>query len=463
MNAMGSRLRAAFLSLGVSLLLLVAGPMQAQTSPESTQTLSVPQARVLARQAFQSGNLALADQLATVLLQRDSKDAEALILRALVARRAGALDIAEKAATDAYRFSDNPALQFDAAFLVADIKTLNEQFTRAEFWLRRADNVATDDARREAARRAFQNVSRLNPLSVQLRFTARPSNNVNNGAETLVIDLGGLPFFLDPSGQQLGGYEASTGISLAYRLFENETQKTEALAELFYRKIWLDSDAKELVPTAQGSDFDYGVVIVGIRDQRLIWPDLGITEITTLVGQSAYGHADLARWGEVKIGQTVRQSDTQQLRFATTLRTEKRLDSDVNSSDSLAFSVDMTRAAESGGTFGVGATFKNVWSDSGTVDLASVALRANRALDRIGAIQPRFNTSVEQRNYHKFSAIAGGRDDTTLSLGIDVTFPDVSYFGFVPQASLQARRTWSTVDIYDRNEYSFGITAVSRF
>jgi len=458
----GSRLRAAFLSLAAAILLTSAAPLTAQT-PEDTQTLSVPQARAIARQALQSGNIALADQLSSILLQRDPEDAEALLLRALIARGAGALDIAEQAAADAYRFSDNPALQFDAAFLVADIKARKEQFTRAELWLRRADNVAPDDGRREAAKRAFQNVSRLNPLTVQLRFTARPSNNVNNGAETLAIDLGGLPFFLDPSGQQLGGYEASTGVSLAYRLFENETRKTEALAELFYRKIWLDSEAQDLVPTAEGSDFDYGVLIAGIRDQRLIWPDLGITEITTLVGQSWYGGDELARWGELKLGQTIRQSDVQQLRFGSTIRSEKRLDSDVNSSNSIAFSVDMTRVAESGGTFGLGTTFKNIWSDSGTVDLASVALRANRSFSQMGSVQPRFSASVEQRNYHKFSSVAGGRDDTTLSLGIDVTFPDISYFGFLPQASLQARKTWSTVDIYDRNEYSFGITAVSRF
>jgi len=458
----GSRLRAAFFCLGAVALFLAAAPVQAQ-SPQDALTISVPQARTLARQALQVGNFALADRLSSVLLQNNPEDAEALLIRALTARAAGALDLAESAAADAYRASDNPILQFDAAFLVADIKARNEQYTRAQLWLRRADNVAPDEPRSDAVQRAFQNVSRRNPLGIQLRFTARPSNNVNNGAETLVIDLGGLPFNLDPSGQQLGGYEASTGVSLSYRLSEDETQKTEALAELFHRKIWLDSAAKDLAPTATGSDFDYSVVIVGIRHRRLIWPDLGTTQFTGLVGQSWYGSADLARWGELKFGQTVRQSDIQQLQFGGTIRTDKRLDSDVNSSNSIALSVDMTRAVESGGTFGLGATFKNVWSDSATVDAASLSLRANRRFDQIGAIQPRLSASVEQRNYHEFSSVAGGRDDTTLSLGIDITMPDVSYFGFLPQVSLQGRRTWSTVDIYDRNEYSLGLTAVSRF
>ncbi|MBT8460858.1 MAG: hypothetical protein KJN60_14405, partial [Boseongicola sp.] len=308
---------AAFLSLGVALLVLSPGQAFAQAS-ENSQTLSIPQARAIARQAIQTGNIALADQISSALLQRDPDDAEALLIRALSARSAGALDVAEDAAAAAYRASNNPALQFDAAIMVADLKARKEQFTRAELWLRRADNVAPDERRKEIAARAFRNVSRLNPLSIQLRFTARPSNNVNNGAETLEIELGGLPFSIDPSGQQLGGYEASAGLSLAYRLSENETQKTEALAELYFRKIWLDSRAKELVPTASGSDFDYGVVIAGVRHQRLIWPELGTSEFTGLLGNSWYGGEELARWGELQLRQTVRTSNVQQLRFGAT-------------------------------------------------------------------------------------------------------------------------------------------------
>jgi len=459
----GCRVLAAYFLLATAVALWIVPTEVAAQDTDASLQLSTQQALDLARQALVQGNIPLADAISTALLERDPDDAAALMIRSLAARAAGAFDIAEEAAAQAYRISEIPALRFDAAFLVADIKTRKEQYTRAQFWLRRADNVAPDAQRRDASARAFQNVARRNPLGVQLRFTVRPSNNVNNGAETLIIELGGLPFNLDPSAQQLSGYEASTGVSLTYRLSEDETQKIEALAELFHRKIWLDSKAKELVPDADGSDFDYSVVIAGIRQQRLIRPDLGITQITGLFGQSWYGSEELARWGELQLGQTVRQSNVQQLRFGSIIRTEKRLDDDVNSSNSIALSVDLTRAAESGGALGFGATLKNVWSDSATVDLSSITLRANRSFDQIGAVQPRLSASVEQRNYHEFNSVAGGRDDITMSFGVNVTLPDVSYFGFLPQLSLQGRRTWSSVDIYDRNEFSFGVTAVSRF
>lgn len=435
----------------------------AQAVEPADQQLSVPQARALAHQAALRGDLQLADALSSALLAQDPDDPQALLVRAIVARGVGQLEDAHDAAARAYRNSDIPALSFDAAMLAADIQARREKFTSSQIWLRRADQVAQDAPRRQIVAQAYRQVARKNPLQMQLRFSARPSNNVNNGAETIVIDIGGLPFLLDPSGQQLGGFEASTGASISYRLSESETQRTEALGEIFYRNIWLNSSAKVKAPGATGSDFDYGVLIGGIRHSRLIWPEIGISRITGLVGQSWYGGDALARWGEVQLGQTVGQGKGKRLNFGTVLRTEKRLDDDINSSYSLAITADAARPAASGGQYGFGGAFKNVWSDSATVDHFSTTLFASRAFDRIGSIRPSLRASVEQRLYHKFATAPGGREDLSLSLGVDIVWPEVSYYGFQPRLAVKARRTHSNVDIYDRNEYSIGLTAVSRF
>jgi tetratricopeptide (TPR) repeat protein len=435
----------------------------AQAVPPADQQLSVPQARTLAHQAALQGNLQLADALSSALLAQDPDDPQALLVRAIVARGVGQLDDAHDAATRAYRNSDIPALSFDAAMLAADIQARREKFTSAQIWLRRADQVAPDAPRQQIVAQAYRQVARRNPLQIQLRFTARPSNNVNNGAETIVIDIGGLPFLLDPSGQQLGGFEASTGASISYRLSGSETQRTEALGEFYYRKIWLNSSAKAKAPDATGSDFDYGVLIGGIRHSRLIWPEIGVSRITGLVGQSWYGGDALARWGEVQLGQTVEQGERKRLNFGTVLRSEKRLDDDINSAYSLAITTEATRPATGGGQIAFGGALKNVWSNSATVDHFSTTLFASRAFDRIGAIRPSVRASVEQRLYHKFATAPGGRKDLSLSLGVDIVWPEISYYGFQPRLSLKARRTQSNVDIYDRNEYSIGVTAVSRF
>ena len=435
----------------------------AQAAAPANQQLSVPQARALAHQAALRGDLPLADALSSALLAQNPDDPQALLVRAIIARGVGQLDDAHDAAARAYRNSDIPALSFDAAMLAADIQARRGKFTSAQIWLRRADQVAPDAPRQQIVAQAYQHVVRRNPLQMQLRFTARPSNNVNNGAETIVIDIGGLPFVLDPSGQQLGGFEASTGASISYRLSGSETQRTEALGEFYFRKIWLNSSAKANAPGAEGSDFDYGVLIGGLRHSRLIWPEIGVSRITGLVGHSWYGGDELARWGELQLGQTVEQGAGRRLNFGMVLRTEKRLDDDINSAYSLALTAEMLRPADGGGRYSVGGAFKNVWSDSATIDHFSTTLFASRAFDRIGTIRPSVRASVEQRIYHKFATAPGGREDLSLSLGVDVVWPEISYYGFQPRLSLQARRTHSNVDIYDRNEYSIGLTAVSRF
>jgi tetratricopeptide (TPR) repeat protein len=436
------------------------GPGALAQPTGDTHTMGVNTARAL---ALQQGSLKLADAISSALLAKDPHDAEALIVRAQLLRAAGQLDAARAAAAAAYRNSENPALRFDAAMLAAGTLAQQERYSRSQVWLRRADQEAPDAPRQAAAAQAYAAVQRKNPLSISLRFSLKPSNNVNNGAETTEIEIAGFPFQINDSGQQLGGWEASAGASLSYRLSENETQRTDILGDIFYRRIWLNSEANALAPDANGSDFDYGTIVAGVRHQRLIWPELGRSSIRGVVGQSWYGGDALGRWGEVQLDQSVRRSENSALRFGLTARTEKRLDDEINDSEALGVSAVYDHDLGEGMNYSLGASARNVWSDSATVDSLVLGLNAGWTFGRVGPVQPRISLSAENRDYRKWAITPGGREDNTLSLRSDVAWPDLSYYGFVPQASLTARRTWSNVDIYDRNEFSLGLTAVSRF
>ncbi|WP_413720022.1 hypothetical protein [Silicimonas sp. MF1-12-2] len=452
------------LAILIAVMGLGLGAAVAQTQvPDGATVVSSVQARAIARKALAEGKLQIADALTAALLVQNPTDAEALMIRALLMRALGRLDEAREHAASAWRHAPTPALRFEAAMLTADVLTRQEKFSRAQFWLRRADQAAPDDQRRAVAARAFGVVRQRNPLQVNLRFSLKPSNNVNNGAETLEIDIGGLPFLIDSSGQQLGGWEGSTGLSFGYRLAENKTARTDILADVFFRKVWLNSEAAILAPAARGSDYDYGALVAGIRHQRLIWPDMGPSTIAGIAGQSWYGGEKLARWVEIQLGQNVKRSEQSALRFGVKARVEKRLDDSINDSRSLGLSAEYLRAIEGGGGYSLGARVQNIWSDSATVDSLILGFSASRTLPKLGPVQPRLSMSAENRDYQKWAATAGGREDRTLSLQIDATWSDVSYYGFVPQATLIARRTWSNVDIYDRNELSLGLTVVSRF
>ncbi len=438
-------------------------PAVAQSPGGTEVTLSLAQARAVARQQLRAGNPEAAAAIANSILAQNPDDAEMLVIRALLARQAGDTEAAKAAAERAYRASDDPAVKFDAAVIMANILAREESYFNAELWLRRADQFSETEAQAEITQTLFTQVRRANPLSVELRFSARPSNNINNGAEDLEIEIGGLPFFLDATGQQLSGFETSAGLSLRYRLSEDRDQRTEFIGEFFFRDVRLSSSAQAAVPEVSGSDFDYGVIILGLRRAQLVWPEIGPTVVSGVVGRSWYGGEELSRWVEVAARQTMVLDDFRALTFSGLARIDRRQDNPINDSEQYQIGVDYRQAIEGAGSYGIGASVRNYESASGTVDRVSSEIRADRFFGRVGWMEPRATVTLKRDNYHKFLILPGGRKEDSITLDLSARFPDVAFYGFVPEASLRLRRVSANIDIYDRNEYAFGLTVVSRF
>lgn len=428
----------------------------------TTAGISASQAALLARQSLAEGQFETAGAISRTLLERNPQNAEALVIEAVLLRRAGRTEDARKSATAAWRYARTRALRFDAAMLTADILASQKRYTRSQFWLRRADQSA-DDARRETVARAFGIARKRNPLRVDLRFSLNPSNNVNNGAETLTVDIGGLPFRLDATSQQLGGWIATAGVSFSYRLAESTTARTDLLGELSVQKVRLNSQARKLVPTAQDSDYDFSSVAFGLRHQRLIWPEVGPTSLTGLLGKNWYGGEEYSRWARISLSQTVKRGPTSALRFGLQARVEKRLDTANSDTRIFGASVEYLKGLGSTGSYSLGVWIRDYKSESASIDGFAYGVTGVRSFRQYGPVAPRLSISAETRDYSKWSLTPDGRKDQTLGIGLDLTFPDVRFYGFVPQANITARKTWSNVDIYDRNELSVGFNIVSFF
>ena len=263
--------------------------------------------------------------------------------------------------------------------------------------------------------------------------------------------------------QQLGGYEGTLGVSLSYRLSADQTSRTDALFELFGKNVWLDSDAKRDAPGVEGSDFDYGAILVGVRLSRLIWPELGPSSVSASLGQSWSGGQREALWQEVQLQQTARQGEQAAWRYTVSLRNETRNDEPIKDSQALGFSATWTTVQNGGRNLSLGALVRSTWSDSGTVDNLALGLNASHTLPTWGVILPRVTAEAVTRDYRKWASTPVGRRDDTLNLSLEMTFPEFRYYGFSPKAALRARRAWSDVDIYDRRSLSVGLKAVSRF
>lgn len=453
----------------IAAALFVSAGLAFAAAAETPQTLSRTEAKVVARDALASGRPDVAGDIGVALIRMTPGDPEAHILVAAAARALGRFDLAAEGAAEAWRLASEiegdgaRRLRFDAAMIAADALARQGRYTSAQLWLRRADNLADDAERRAVVARTYRSVAAANPLSVRLRFSVRPSNNVNNGAETRIIEIGGRDFLIPDSGLKLGGVEAAADLSLSYRLAGSETSRWDALAEVYHRRVRLDDEAAETAPEVSDDDYEYTSVAVGLRHVGLFFAELGPTEVTGLVGQSWYGGERLSRWGEIDVVQRHGIGDRAELRYGLTARTENRFDNPANDAETLALSVDLRQGTETALSWSAGATVKNVWSDSGTVDQFSYGVRGGFGLGRVGPAIPSLSGSLEHRVFHKFGAAADGRRDTSAAVALTMTFPDASWYGFAPQVAVTARHTWSNVDIYDRNEIAVGLTAVSRF
>lgn len=206
----------------------------------------------------------------------------------------------------------------------------------------------------------------------------------------------------------------------------------DLVGDVFYRRVWLSDEAAALAPGVGGSDFEYGAVVGGLRHQLMIWPELGPSSVTGIIGQSWYGGDALARWGEVQLGQTVTRGGDAALRFGLRTRIEKRLDDGINDSRSIAVTGEYLRGLGDRSAYSIGVQVTSTWSDSATVDSLAFGIGASRSFGRLGAVEPRIGISAETRDYRKWPATPRGREDRTLGLSIDLRWPEVSFYGFTP-------------------------------
>jgi hypothetical protein len=417
----------------------------------------------VAREAFFSGRYSEADSIVSDLLARDPKDADALAVRSALLLQRGRTDAALEAAALSYRNASSDRQRFEAAMLAARSALADERFIRARLWLLRAEGNAESERRRRDVAEARAAVARIDPLSVQLRFAAAPSNNVNNGAEVTTIDIGGLPFVIDDSGRQLSGYYASGGVALSYRIQSTDTSRIEALIEGYAREVWLSSEAEALAPGVQGRDFDHHALLAGLRHTRLVWPELGPTQVTLVTAYERYGHRSHARWQEVQGLQAVNRGEAGILRLGVRARRTERFDDPINDSVTLGIFGDLMRRAASGTETHYGAYLTSTESDGPTVDNLALGVSTARDLPPLGEVRPRIAAGIEARDYREWTISPGGRRDDTAYVNVDLMLPAGPLKLLSPTISLAARRTWSSVDIYDRNELSVSFTLISRW
>ncbi len=389
-------------------------------------------------------------------------EAAALLAAAVAATETARDDEALQIAQRIYRGPFPDMARFRAALLIADLYATEGRFLLAKFWARRAYEVA-DPQEKAAAAVLYQRIEAASPLSVSAQLAFSPSTNINNGGETKIIVIGGYPFEFGDSSLRLSGIEATGSLSFSYRLSQTGASLTEAFGSASFRKVWLNPAAAETAPEVSNSDFDQLGLSAGVRHSWQAIPGFGPTSASLSFGKGFAAGTQVSDWWGLEIRQMLFKDERRSLRVDLLARDESRLDSEINSSISTQASAAYQQALVGGKVFAAQFGVSNVSSASAMVDKDQASVSVSLGKIRLGPVVGGVGIDLAVADYPKWILTPGGRQDVSFGLGIEATFPSISFLGFSPTITVSARQTQSNIDIFDRETVSAGLSFSSSF
>ncbi|MGR3341694.1 MAG: surface lipoprotein assembly modifier, partial [Paracoccaceae bacterium] len=431
---------------------------------QNTVSLRISEARTLAARAANEGQYELARGIAAGLLQRDPQDFAALMALTAAEIGLGNWDAAVAAGRRAFRATSVNIQRVSAARLVASAHFRARQHTRAEWWLRRALNLAPDQAAQSALRQDFAKVRQSNPLAVRLSFSTAPNNNVNNGSSSDTINIFGLPFVLSPDARALSGIEVSAGVDLKYRLAQGQDRATDIGLKLFGRTFKLSNAAQAAAPDVSGSDFSFAVAEAFLMQTRRFANTSGPTTFILTLGKNWFGTAPYSRYGRLTAAQTLQLTKATGLIVSGGYERQISISSGGTPSNIFTLGTTVNHRLQNRDALSLSLRLQETTSPDADLENTSVKAGARYGFGTLVlGTSVSLSMALEKRDYDVSVFDLSGRHDLTLSAGAAVAFPGISYFGFSPSLSVEASRTQSNVNIFDRESVAVRIGIQSNF
>ncbi|SLN49270.1 hypothetical protein ROJ8625_02425 [Roseivivax jejudonensis] len=438
------------------------------------QSVLTPDAlRDVAGRAAVSGRPDLARSAAEALLARDPDDVQALLILSRAARDGQDFDTARDAAGRAFRGAGDADTRYAAALAMAQALSSDGARTRAQFWLRRAMQIAPTERQKAQAVADFRYVRSRNPWSTRLSFSVAPSSNVNGGTTSESFDLFlpiGNGYYvpapdLEPEGasRALSGLEIGTGISTERVIFETRTRRISLDLGLSRRDVVLSDDARDIAPDAENGDFARTTVSAGLTQD---W-----TTPSKRVGASI--GARLARdwYGGDLLSQTVSANGTLRVALAPRLLGQAGLSVDHEAgfgtredADGWRASLGATHVLEGGHRLSLALSHRDRESDAEILDFTEQEAKLSLDLGRpVLGTGLAFGLSASGRAYEEHPYSLDGRNDRRYGAWARASLDELDYYGFVPDLTLSASRTESDIGLYDSEEFGVSVGIRSKF
>ncbi len=443
--------------MSILLAVLLAGALRAEPVVLGPQDL-----RRTGEIALQSGKPGAALAIANALLGRDPLDWNALLLKSRAARDLGDYATARAAARAAWRSAQTPAQRYAAALARAQADASDNRRTAAQFWLRRAIQVAPDDRARQLATRDFRYVRARNPWQFSVNAGLAPSSNINGGSSSDVLMLGAIPLELSPDAKALSGLEGRLTLTAGRRIWETARSVTELGARLSGRAYRLSDSARAKAPMAQASDYAYGELETYALHKRRT-SDGGEVETRLTLGRNWYGGSPLSNYVQADLSRSFTLSNRSVVQLRGGVERQWRLDQSARSANVVSTGFGYQKAFATG-RLSLDLDWRRVLSDSISIDhsAAGVTLGYGFGKPVLGAEVTAY-LSLDLSDFGASPYAVGGRQDRRSEAGVSLFFRDFDYLGFAPELGLRASRTESNISLYDSHDLGLTLGFRSAF
>lgn len=444
-------------------------------------TVTFDQANILARQAFAAKDFVSANKLSYSVLQQRPDDPAALVMAAATDPALGQGDRGWRQGRRAFKLAKDPTLRFEAAYFTASAAVSEERYNSAKYWLRRAYQVAPNDAAKARVGQLFKGVAQRSPLTVNLNFDISPSSNINNGSREDSFQStfnGGSVLSLSPDAQALSGLQYSASAAFQYKLSETASKRTTLNFGLQARYYSLSSsskadlkafdDAQEAIGfdrrNITAADFKYETIYAGLRQQIVAKDQKSSLSYGFTLGQSWYGGNSLSRFIGGNISRVQVLNPTRSVQYGLSAQRQSRIDSKRRSSNIVGVNAALVQQFKGSGRLSFGGYVRDTNSPSNEVDNTSIGLNLSYRFENPVFAKTQLELSMDlQRSEYETSVFYDDRIDNRLSLSSTLTFADINYFGFSPTATISAARTNSTVDRFSTETLGINIGLRSSF
>lgn len=444
-----------FILGAVLALSLPAMAQQAELTPENMKKAAF----VLLQRGQPARALALAD----AVLTQFPEDATALILKSKAERDMGRYGPAHSSAKLAWAKAQDPRDQYGAALAAAQSLSSDGQKFRAQFWLRRAMQVAPTERAKMVAEKDFAYVKTRSRLALKFDLSIDPSSNVNNGSSSDIVWFLGLPFLLSGDAKALSGVTATLGVSGRYRLAETETAKTDLRFSIAQSTVALSGSAKAQAPAARGGDYAYSAIEVGM-DRYMRPSQKDEVHLGLAMGRNWFGGDPMSYY--LRGAAEYRRDLTKRVRASASVSRERQFrdDAAIRSADVTRLSFGLDSVLGNRDRLRMDVTATDTASSSSDIDHRSwgVSLDWTRAKPLLKG-RVTIGLMAEGRDYDRSRYSADGRHDLTIGADLSMAFEEADYMGFIPILSLKTRHTGSNVSLFDSHSTGLGFSVQSKF